>query len=79
MEVDLLPSTSVENSTVKRNKIYFNVKDLVETSMEVDRTTNMEVLLKQVEVCDTRESRWVYVGLYGSKGNSTINESGKIR
>ena len=57
MEVDLLPSTSVENSTVKRNKIYFNVKDLVETSMEVDRTTNMEVLLKKVEVCDTRESR----------------------
>ena len=48
----------MENSTVvKRKKIYFNIKYLVETSMEVDRTTHIKVLWKQLEVCGIRESR----------------------
>ena len=49
----------------------------METPVEVDRNlhgsrsngsrwTLVEALRKELEVCDTRGSRWKYVGVYGS-------------
>ena len=37
----------------------------------------MEVLYEQLEVCDTRGSRWKYIGVQGSSLMETSTEYGR--
>ena len=59
MEVNLLPWTSMEASMGVGGNFH-GIRS------NGSRWTLMEVLWKELEVCDTRGSRWKYVGVYRS-------------
>ena len=78
MEVNILPLTSMQVSMEVSMELSMDVSMEVGVNFHGNRSngsrwTLMEVLWKQLEVCNTRGSRWKYVGDYGSSSKLPRN------